>query len=113
MRIFDQGEPAGRAHALLSGCVRITQSGSDGEEGLVRFIGPGEIFGCVPVLTDGLYPADATAMVDAIELSWVPADLLALMQRHSQIARNMDANEIGRASGRERERQYGEITGGA
>src|SRR3546814_13582469 len=69
LRIFDQGELAGRAHALLSGGVRITQSGSDGEEILVRFIGPSEIFGCVPVLTDGLYPADATAIVDANELS--------------------------------------------
>src|SRR3546814_2270106 len=43
LRIFDQGELAGRAHALLSGGVRITQSGSDGEEILVRFIGPSEI----------------------------------------------------------------------
>lgn len=105
-RIFDQGEPAGRAHALLSGCVRITQAGSDGEEILVRFIGPGEIFGCVPVLTDGLYPADATATVDAVELSWDPADLLALMQRHSQIALNMVAivgGRLGEAQERLRE----------
>src|SRR3546814_7728636 len=36
LRIFDQGEPAGRAHALLSGGVRITQAGSDGEEIIVR-----------------------------------------------------------------------------
>src|SRR3546814_2314270 len=87
MRIFDQGEPAGRAHALLSGCVRITQAGSDGEEILVRLIGPGEIFGCVPILTDRLYPADATAIVDSVEVSWDPAELLALMERHSRIAR--------------------------
>jgi len=103
LRIFDQGEPAGRAHALLSGGVRITQSGSDGEEILVRFIGPGEIFGCVPVLTDGLYPADATAIVDAVELSWDPADLLALMQRHSQIALTMVAI-IGKRLGEAQER---------
>lgn len=90
-RIFDQGEPAGRAHALLSGCVRISQAGSDGEEILVRLIGPGEIFGCVPILTDGLYPADATVMTDSIEVSWDPADLLALMQRHSAVALNMVA----------------------
>lgn len=102
-RIFDQGEPAGRAHALLSGCVRITQSGSDGEEILVRFIGPGEIFGCVPVLTDGLYPADATTMVDSLELSWDPADLLALMQRHSQVAINMVAI-VGKRLGEAQER---------
>lgn len=103
LRVFDQGETAGRAHALLSGCVRITQAGSDGEEILVRFIGPGEIFGCVPVLTDGLYPADATAIVDAVELSWDPADLLALMQRHSQVAITMVAI-VGRRLGEAQER---------
>lgn len=90
-RIFDQGEHAGRAHALISGCVRITQSGSDGEEILVRFIGPGEIFGCVPMLTDGIYPADATATTDSVEVAWDSADLLALMRLHSQIALNMVA----------------------
>ena len=103
LRVFDQGERAGRAHALLSGCVRITQSGSDGEEILVRFIGPGEIFGCVPVLTDGLYPADATTMVDSLELSWDPADLLALMERHSQVAINMVAI-VGKRLGEAQER---------
>ena len=103
LRIFDQGEPAGRAHALLSGGVRITQAGSDGEEILVRLIGSGEIFGCVPVLTDGLYPADATAIVDAVELSWDPADLLALMQRHSRIAINMVAI-VGKRLGEAQER---------
>jgi CRP-like cAMP-binding protein len=103
VRIFDQGEPAGRAHALLSGCVRISQAGSDGEEILVRLIGPGEIFGCVPILTDGLYPADATVMADAVEVSWDPADLLALMQRHSAVALNMVAI-LGKRIGETQER---------
>ena len=103
MRVFDQGERAGRAHALLSGCVRIAQAGSDGEEILVRLIGPGEIFGCVPILTDGLYPADATAMADSVEVSWDPAELLALMQRHSAIAINMIAI-LGRRIGEAQER---------
>lgn len=90
-RIFDQGERAGRAHALLAGAVRITQAGSDGEEILIRLIGPGEIFGCVPLLTDGLYPADATAIVDSVEISWDPANLLELMEQHSSVAINMVA----------------------
>lgn len=102
-RIFDQGEPAGRAHALLSGCIRITQAGGDGEEILVRFIGPGEIFGCVPLLTDGLYPADASATLDSVEISWDPADLLALMQRHSGIAINM-ITVLGKRIGETQER---------
>ena len=102
-RIFDQGEPSGRAHALLSCCVRITQTGGDGEEILVRLIGPGEIFGCVPSLTDGLYPADAGAMLDSVEISWDPADLLALMRRHSGIAINMVAI-LGKRIGETQER---------
>jgi CRP-like cAMP-binding protein len=105
-RIFDQGERAGRAHALLSGCVRISQTGSDGDEILVRLIGPGEIFGCVPILTDGLYPADATVMADSVEVSWDTADLLALMRRHSAVALNMVAvlgKRIGEAQERLRE----------
>ena len=102
-RIFGQGERAGRAHALLAGCVRISQGGSDGEEMLVRLIGAGEIFGCVPFLTDGLYPADATAMVDSVEISWDPADLLALMRRQSQVAINM-AGIIGKRLGEAQER---------
>lgn len=90
-RIFDQGAVAGRAHALLSGAVRISQYGSDGEGILIRLIGPGEIFGCVPLMTDQLYPADATALMDSVEISWDPADLMALMRQHSGIAINMIA----------------------
>ncbi len=102
-RIFDQGESASRAHALLSGCVRISQSGSDGEEILIRLIGPGDIFGCVPAATDGLYPADATALVDSVEISWAPGDLLALMRRHPGIAINMVA-VVGKRLGEAQER---------
>lgn len=101
--IFAQGQRAGRAHALLSGCVRITQAGSDGEEILIRLIGPNEIFGCVPIVTDGLYPADATTMLDSVEISWDPSDLLALMQRHSAIAINMVAI-LGKRIGETQER---------
>lgn len=102
-RIFDQGEPAERAHALLSGGVRISQSGSDGEEILIRFISPGEIFGCATICTDQLYPADATAIVDSVEVSWDQKELLCLMERHSQIAINMIA-VIGRRLGVVQER---------
>lgn len=112
MPIFAQGEQAGRAHALLSGCVRITQAGSDGEEILIRLIGPNEIFGCVPIVTDGLYPADATAMLDSVEISWDPADLLALMQRHSAIAINMVAI-LGKRIGETQERLRELATQGA
>lgn len=88
-KVFDQGEPIERAHALLAGGVRISQAGSDGEQVVIRFIGPGEIFGSVPIYTDRRYPADAIVMTDSVEASWSRGDLVGLMERHSRIAINM------------------------
>lgn len=39
--IFNQGDAAGRAHVLVEGSVRISQSGSDGAQVVMRFIAPG------------------------------------------------------------------------
>ena len=60
-RIFNQGD-AGRAHALIEGSIRISQSGSDGAQIVMRFIAPGEMFGTVALFTDGRYPADAITL---------------------------------------------------
>jgi len=87
-RIFNQGDGHVRAHALIDGCVRIAQSGSDGGQVVMRFIARGEMFGTVALFTDGRYPADAETLTDASEVSWSEADLAALMERHHQIAIN-------------------------
>ncbi|HWL48061.1 MAG TPA: Crp/Fnr family transcriptional regulator [Sphingomonadaceae bacterium] len=89
IRIFGQGEPATRVHALLEGGVRITQSGRDGGEAVMRFIGPGEMFGTVALFTDRLYPAEAVTLDDSVEISWSEADLHALIGRHPGIALNL------------------------
>ena len=87
-RIFDQGSPATRAHALIEGSVRVSQSGIDGAQIIVRFIRPGETFGTVGIFTDGRYPADAEALADSLEASWSKAELLDLIERHPPIAMN-------------------------
>ena len=70
IRIFNQGDNQVRAHLLIEGSVRISQSGSDGGQIVVRFIGPGEMFGAVALFTDGKYPADADTLTEATEISW-------------------------------------------
>ncbi len=102
-RVFNQGEAIERAHALLSGAVRISQAGSDGEQVVIRFIGPGEIFGSVAIFTDHRYPADGTTMVESIEVSWRRAELLDLVATHPQIALNL-VRIIGRRLGELQER---------
>lgn len=88
-RIFSQGDPGIRVHALIGGSVRISQSGSDGAQIVTRFIGPGEMFGTVALFTDGRYPADAVALAESLEASWSEAELFALIGLHPQIAINV------------------------
>lgn len=87
--LFAQGAPAERCHALLSGRVRIAQSGEEGGQLIVRFVGPGEMFGTVALFTDKRYPAEATAVVDSIEISWTEEALLQLLQRYPRIGLNL------------------------
>ncbi|WP_414900035.1 Crp/Fnr family transcriptional regulator [Sphingomonas flavalba] len=87
--ICAQGEAVDRAYALGTGSVRIVQTGSDGGEAIVRFIGPGEMFGAAHLFTDRRFPADAIAVEASTVFSWSGADLLALMARHGAISTNM------------------------
>lgn len=87
--LFVQGAPADRCCAVLSGRVRIAQSGEEGGQLVVRFVGPGEMFGTVALFTDGHYPATAVAVIDTVEISWTEPDLLALIHRYPQIALNL------------------------
>jgi CRP-like cAMP-binding protein len=103
VRIFRQGEQIERAHALLSGAVRISQTGSDGGEVVMRFIGPGEIFGSVGIFTDQRYPADGSTMVESVEVSWTRAELLEKIARHPRIALNL-VEIVGRRLGELQER---------
>ncbi len=87
--IFSQGDEGARAHAVIEGGVRIAQSGSDGAQAVMRFIGPGEMFGTVALFTDGRYPADAITVSETLEASWSEAELRELIARYPQIAINV------------------------
>ncbi|MGH6877820.1 MAG: Crp/Fnr family transcriptional regulator [Rhizomicrobium sp.] len=89
LRIFNQGDGGVRAHAVVEGGVRIAQSGSDGAQVVIRFIGPGEMFGTVSLFTNGRYPADAVTLVETLEASWSKTELLELMSRYPRIAINV------------------------
>ena len=87
--VFSQGGAARHCHVLLEGRVRITQSDRNGAQLVVRFIGPGETFGTVPLFTDRKYPARAVSVVDSIEVRWTEAALFDLMGRYPRVAVNI------------------------
>lgn len=87
-RIFSQGDEADTCYALVDGRVKIAQTGPGGEHLVIRFIGPGEMFGTLAVFTGGGYPADAEAVTDCVEITWSAETMTALMHRHPVIATN-------------------------
>lgn len=105
-RLFAQGDAARRCHALIHGRIKIAQSGLDGQQLVVRFIGPGEMFGALALFVDHRYPADALAVSDSVEVSWDEAELQLLMRRFPEIALNglaIVGRRLGEAQHRLRE----------
>lgn len=73
-RVFAQGDPGVSGHSLLEGRVKIVQTRADGGQAVLRFIGPGEMYGTVAALMNQAFPADAVAVVDSVEIWWtIPA----------------------------------------
>lgn len=87
--IFRQGEPADELFVLLQGRVKVTQVTPDGQQVVVRFLGPGEMLGCVAAWGGGNYPGTATAQEDTSVVGWSGAALGRLVERHPGIARNL------------------------
>lgn len=87
-RVLRQGDPATTCHALVDGRVKIVQSTPEGAQVVLRFIGPGEMYGTLAVLLGRPYPADAVAVVDSVEVYWSDAAMRELMEAHPRIALN-------------------------
>jgi CRP-like cAMP-binding protein len=71
--VFDQGEPASEFFALVEGRLKVVQITPDGQQVVVRHVGPGDIFGIARALRRPDYPATALAVVDSLVLAWPAA----------------------------------------
>lgn len=101
--IFREGQVAEACHVLIAGRVRISRSGDERGRVVIRFVGPGEMFGALGVFHGGRYPADALAVEDCVELQWSAAAMTTLMKRYPQIALNA-LDIVGRRLGELQER---------
>lgn len=71
--IFQQGEIAKAFFVLLHGRLKVVKVTPHGQQVLIRFINPGDIYGFTKALDREDYPATATAVVDSVTLIW-PTD---------------------------------------
>jgi len=94
--VFQQDEEAHSFFILLHGHLRVMKVTPDGQQVVVRFVTPGEIFGIAMAMGRTTYPATATAVVDSVALVWSAAAWPRLVARHPSLAVNMMQTVGGR-----------------
>lgn len=106
--VFRQGEPARTFFVLTGGRIRVSTLTPEGQQVTVRYIGPGDSFGCVAVCGGGDYPAGAAAVEDSEALAWTRAETQALAGRFPRIAMNVIRIMGGRIE--DMQTRLGEVT---
>jgi CRP-like cAMP-binding protein len=86
--IFEQGAAANSFYLLLHGRVRAYRLTPDGQQIVVRFVGPGELFGIAMAIGSQTYPANAAAVVDSVVIVWPAAAWGKLVAQFPALALN-------------------------
>jgi CRP-like cAMP-binding protein len=87
--LFREGEPAAALFVVEAGRLKLTQLAADGQEVLVRFVGPGETCAGVAVLEGSRYPVTAEAVEPARLRVWQREALRELCERFPRIQTNI------------------------
>jgi len=85
---FQQDQEAEAFYVLSVGRLKVSQLTAEGQEVIIRYIGPREMFGCIAVCGGLTYPGTATAVVDSWALAWSRRCIGELAQDHPKIALN-------------------------
>ena len=88
MNVFQQDEEAHSFFVLLHGHLRVYKLTPDGQQVVVRFVSPGEVFGVAMAIGRKSYPATAAAVVDSIALVWPSSTWPRLIANHPSLAIN-------------------------
>jgi len=84
--VFDQGAEAQSFFLLLHGHVRAVKVTPAGEQVVVRYVSPGELFGVAPAIGLATYPATAIAAVDSVVLIWPASAWPELIKKYPSLA---------------------------
>jgi CRP-like cAMP-binding protein len=86
--VFSQGENVHSFFLLLNGHVRASKTTPAGEQVVMRYVAPGEVFGVAPAMGLKNYPATATAVDDSVVLIWPSAAWPRLVAKFPTLATN-------------------------
>ena len=87
--IFSEGDEGVGFYAIISGRVKIFKLSPEGKEQILHIMGPGEIFGEVPVFAGREYPANAEAHINSSLLFFPRNSFIQLVKKDPSLSLNM------------------------
>jgi CRP-like cAMP-binding protein len=84
-----QGEPATTFYIVDDGALKILQDTAQGQELIVRFVGPGDPFGGVVALESAPYPVSALAVEATRLFAWTAPELRGMLDAHPAVRANL------------------------
>jgi CRP-like cAMP-binding protein len=87
--VFREGEIAKSFFVLLHGRLKVIKVTPTGQQMIVRFVNPGDIYGIAKALRREDYPATAIAVVDSVTLVWPNEVWDSLLATHPIFAANI------------------------
>jgi CRP-like cAMP-binding protein len=87
--IFFEGAPIRQILLITSGHVKVSQSGQNGAEVILRLDGPGKILGGMGLQAEGDHSATAQALQSATALVWETSAFESLSERFPLLRRNI------------------------
>jgi CRP-like cAMP-binding protein len=93
--VFAEGAPARQVALLLSGCMKVTQSGNGGQEVILRLNGPGDLLGKMGDQADTSHLYTTHAVQPSAALVWEIESFEAVVDRFPLLRRNI-ANVLER-----------------
>lgn len=96
--LFVQGNPPFGMYCVSKGNIKITQTGADGKESIVRIASSGDVLGHRSLFTEQYYNATATALDEAHVCFIDKKYILKLVQEKPTVASNL-LGKLGRDLG--------------
>lgn len=87
--LFHQGENADQVYILTQGKIKLTQLNPEGDQIVLRILGPKQLIAIISVLENTPYPASAEVIEKGVAFTFKRKDLLQLMKQESQVGINV------------------------
>ncbi len=88
--LFYEGENAQHLYLIIEGRFKLTRMTADGNQVILRILGPGQSIAAVSVLEKSAYPATSTALEKSITLKIERKCLDHLINTHAVFSKNVN-----------------------